>query len=81
MKGLGELQIELVVFGPAWEKMPEAEVVAILEPLRAVTTPKHFELVLPFPISSSEPHFGPYRVKSVGRMAPSHFNIRELEGK
>jgi hypothetical protein len=55
MKGLGELQIELVVFGPAWEKMPEAEVVAILEPLRALTTPKHFELVLPFPIGSSEP--------------------------
>jgi len=57
MKGLRDLRIELVVSGPAWQNLQEAEAFAILEPLQAIMTPKDFELIFPYPIGSSETPF------------------------
>jgi len=48
MKDLRKLRVKLIVGGPEWEDMKSQDADALLEPITAVTTPKNFELSLPF---------------------------------
>jgi hypothetical protein len=61
MEGLRVLRVRLRVYPPSWEKISTADADILLEPVRRVTIPKTFDLIVPFNVTADAERFEPWK--------------------
>lgn len=54
MQGLEDLHITLLLSGRKWESLTHENATAVIEPIKAVTKPKLFELTVPDNIGAND---------------------------
>jgi hypothetical protein len=61
MEGLRVLRVRLRVYPPSWEKLSTSDTTDLLEPVRRVTVPKTFDLIVPFNVTGDDERFEPWK--------------------